>query len=237
MYGLNEAFIGILWLSSAVSIFAHSSLIAGTMLASSSYRPVDEGTVSVEIVAPMDGSHVPPQGEQVRVQETAQATPIEAVQETEPQVAIPDLTEANDVESDNTAAEESPEEITAPNANAQVEEPDQIGEPQLPHGVPNGIKNADQLKQYPGNVPPEYPLRERIERKEGKVSFLAYVNDLGTIQEVRLKQSSGRSSFDQVAWEAFKKYRFYPGQSGWVEKSFVFSLKGSTKTYGGQLRF
>lgn len=111
---------------------------------------------------------------------------------------------------------------------------DQQAQPDMAYGIPTGVVESKHY-EVPGNIPPEYPVEERLARREGQVEFYAYIRD-GRVEKIRLKKSSGRRSFDKAALTAYKKYRFFSGKQGWVSKPFRFSLTGKTQFTGGRLR-
>lgn len=102
------------------------------------------------------------------------------------------------------------------------------GSTQGPSGVPNGqaIRNLEQLRQMPGNPKPTYNDNERIAKQQGNVVFLAYITREGYPTQFRQERSTGYANLDGKTLDALKKWRFYPGQEGWVEIPFSWDLKG-----------
>jgi len=103
-------------------------------------------------------------------------------------------------------------------------------------GIPGGVRSLDQLRQMPGNKFPQYSSEERLARQEGKAVFYAYVNKDGGLTQFKLGQTTGFRNLDSKTLAALKKWKFYPGQDGWVEMPFEWALKGDALEAGGQLR-
>lgn len=103
-------------------------------------------------------------------------------------------------------------------------------------GIPGGVRSLEQLRQMPGNKFPQYSQDERLARQEGKTMFYAYVNKDGTLSQFKLGQSTGYRNLDGKTLAALKKWKFYPGQEGWVEMPFKWTLNGEALEAGGQLR-
>ncbi|WP_413289346.1 TonB family protein [Bdellovibrio sp. HCB337] len=103
-------------------------------------------------------------------------------------------------------------------------------------GIPGGVRSLEQLRQKPGNKFPQYASDERLARQEGRAVFYAYVNKDGTLSQFKLGQSTGHRNLDAKTLSALKKWKFYPGQEGWVEMPFRWALTGDALEAGGQLR-
>lgn len=103
-------------------------------------------------------------------------------------------------------------------------------------GSPNGVRSLDQLRQMPGNPRPQYDREERRRGDQGTLAFVAYVNKEGYVSKFRLMKSTGFNNLDSKTLEALKKWRFYPGQEGWVELPFRWDIKGGIQEDGGRLR-
>lgn len=103
-------------------------------------------------------------------------------------------------------------------------------------GNPNAVRTIDQLKQVPGNPKPNYAVDERLRREQGKVVFQAYVTPQGQLTNFKLLQSTGYKNLDVKTLDALKKWKFYPGQQGWVEIPQVWNLKGETEQMPALLR-
>lgn len=103
-------------------------------------------------------------------------------------------------------------------------------------GVPNGVRSLDQLRQMPGNPRPQYDRQERLRGDQGKVAFIAYISKEGYPSKFRMMNSTGFRNLDAKTLAALKKWRFYPGQEGWVELPFRWDLKGGAQEDGGLLR-
>lgn len=103
-------------------------------------------------------------------------------------------------------------------------------------GEPSGVRSLDQLRQMPGNKRPQYEREERLRGDQGAVVFYAYVSKEGTPTQFRMVKSTGFRNLDGKTLVALKKWRFYPGQEGWVELPFRWDLKGGAQEDGGRLR-
>ncbi|UOF00530.1 TonB family protein [Bdellovibrio reynosensis] len=103
-------------------------------------------------------------------------------------------------------------------------------------GVPSGVRSLEQLRQMPGNPRPQYDTQERLRGDKGAVAFVAYINKEGYVSKFKMMKSTGFRNLDAKTLTALKKWRFYPGQEGWVELPFVWDLKGGAQEAGGLLR-
>lgn len=105
-----------------------------------------------------------------------------------------------------------------------------------PLGAPTGVRDAEDLREAPGNPKPIYPYEDRLNGRQGTVTFFAYVNSNGSLREIRLDRGAGSQTIDNSAIAAFRKYRYLPGQEGWIRKSFTFNLKGEAEEVPLKLR-
>lgn len=103
-------------------------------------------------------------------------------------------------------------------------------------GNSNGVRSLDQLRQMPGNARPQYSYQERLKGHQGAVVFWAYVNKEGFLTEFKQVQTTGYSNLDSKTLESLKRWRFYPGQEGWVELPFKWDLKGGPQEMPTLLR-
>lgn len=103
-------------------------------------------------------------------------------------------------------------------------------------GMPSGVRSLDQLRQMPGNPRPQYDREERRRGDQGEIAFVAYINKAGKPVQFRMVKSTGFRNLDGKTLAALKKWRFYPGQEGWVELPFRWDLKGGVQQDGGTLR-
>lgn len=107
----------------------------------------------------------------------------------------------------------------------------------LEYGVPTGnTRSYLDLRQRPGNVPPQYPTTARRQGWEGEVRLIYYVTAAGQVRNLKLMRSSGYEALDQEAVRAISQYRYMPGQAGWTTHPVYFSLKGPTEESNGRLR-
>lgn len=103
-------------------------------------------------------------------------------------------------------------------------------------GMPHGVRSLDQLRQMPGNPRPQYDREERRRGDQGEIAFVAYISKEGYPTKFRMMKSTGFRNLDAKTLAALKKWRFYPGQEGWVELPFRWDLKGGVQEDGGLLR-
>jgi len=96
-------------------------------------------------------------------------------------------------------------------------------------GRPDGIRDVTQLKQVPGNPIPQYSVTERLRREQGRVIFQAYVTPDGRLTNFKLTKSTGYKNLDGKTLAALKKWKFYPGQQGWVEIPQNWNIKGQVE--------
>ena len=103
-------------------------------------------------------------------------------------------------------------------------------------GAPTGVRSLDQLRQMPGNPRPQYDRDERKRGDAGEIVFHAYVSKDGYVSQFRMMRSTGFRNLDAKTLNALRKWRFYPGQEGWVELPFRWDIKGGMQEDGGRLR-
>jgi TonB family protein len=103
-------------------------------------------------------------------------------------------------------------------------------------GAPQGVRSLDQLRQMPGNPRPQYDREERRRGDQGNIAFVAYISKDGYPTKFKMMKSTGYANLDSKTLEALKKWRFYPGQEGWVELPFRWDLRGGVQQDGGLLR-
>ena len=51
------------------------------------------------------------------------------------------------------------------------------------------------------------------------------MNRAGFVEKIQLERSSGHSVLDNAALRALSRYRYYPGQEGWVRHPVEFLLE------------
>lgn len=86
-------------------------------------------------------------------------------------------------------------------------------------------RSHSQLKQIKGNPLPVYPAEALKKKWEGRVEVIYYVNPGGFVEQIQLKQSSGHSALDNSALRTLSRYRYHPGQEGWVQHPVEFFLE------------
>ncbi len=96
----------------------------------------------------------------------------------------------------------------------------------IPSYVEGGsrLRLPNQLRQQEGNPLPVYPKEALKKKWEGLVEVLYYVNPAGFVEKIQLKKSSGHALLDNSALRALARYRYYPGQEGWVRHPVQFFL-------------
>ena len=87
------------------------------------------------------------------------------------------------------------------------------------------IRTHKQLKQRKGNKAPPYPKSALKKKWEGRVEIMYYVNPAGFVEKIQLSKSSGHSVLDNSALRALARYRYHPGQEGWVTHPVEFLLE------------
>lgn len=98
------------------------------------------------------------------------------------------------------------------------------------------IRTLEQLKQVPGNEVPKYSSDDRLHKRQGDVTFWAYVNKQGTLEKFKLVESTGFRELDFKTLRVLRSWKFYPGQQGWVEIPYSWSLKGEAQIKPTTLR-
>ena len=96
--------------------------------------------------------------------------------------------------------------------------------PDLPHRI-------EAVPLYKQNPPPRYPGNARRRGHTGTVLLMVFVTGKGTVEQIRVLESSGHDSLDRAAEKAVADWRFEPGTSGgiptgmWVKIPITFELK------------
>ena len=103
-------------------------------------------------------------------------------------------------------------------------------------GSPNGVRSLEHLRQIPGNPKPQYSVDERLRREQGLVAFHAYISKAGQPSQFRITLSTGYRNLDGKTLAALRKWKFYPGQEGWVEIPFKWDIKGGVQEMPTLLR-
>ena len=86
-------------------------------------------------------------------------------------------------------------------------------------------RKHSQLKQLKGNPLPIYPKEALKKKWEGRAEIFYYVNPAGFVEKIQLKSSSGHRVLDNSALRALARYRYHPGQEGWVRHPVEFFLE------------
>lgn len=98
------------------------------------------------------------------------------------------------------------------------------------------VRSLQEMRQMPGNPKPYYDNDERLRGDSGEIVFLAYVTKDGRTTNFKLVKGTGHRNLDLKTLKALKKWKFYPGQEGWVEFPFQWSLNGGVKEMPALLR-
>lgn len=111
-----------------------------------------------------------------------------------------------------------------------------IGPTKMIAGIPGGVRSLEQLRQMPGNPRPRYDQQERFHRHQGEVSYVAYVTKEGIPTQFKMLKSTGFQNLDAKTLAALQKWKFYPGQEGWVELPIKWDLEGGAQEMHARLR-
>ncbi len=103
-------------------------------------------------------------------------------------------------------------------------------------GSGDEVRSLDELRQMPGNQKPMYDAQDRLYKRQGEVSFLAYVSREGQLVQFKMVKSSGHRELDAKTLKSIKSWKFYPGQEGWVEIPYNWNLKGEPQVMPTTLR-
>ena len=91
------------------------------------------------------------------------------------------------------------------------------------------IRKAKPL--YRRNPPPRYPRLARKRKYQGVVILEVFVNQEGSVADIKVFKSSGYAILDKSALKSVKKWKFEPGKHGdkkvgmWVRTPVRFQLK------------
>lgn len=159
----------------------------------------------------------------------------QALQQARAQAAAERAAQAAAVQAAAQAAADAAAEAQqqAGNGNGQGD-----GEAQQTGGSPGvgEIRSLQDMRQMPGNPKPSYDYSERLRGDAGEVVFLAYVTKDGATTRFKLSKSTGHRNLDLKTLKALKKWKFYPGQEGWVEFPFRWDLQGGAQEMPALLR-
>lgn len=97
-------------------------------------------------------------------------------------------------------------------------------------------QNYLELRQLPGNKAPNYTPEMRLKQLQGRGQLVYYVTKNGQVGDIRLVKSTGFAELDTAALDAFRKYKFVPGQEGYTVHDFEFVLKGPAEANRARLR-
>jgi periplasmic protein TonB len=130
--------------------------------------------------------------------------------------------------------------------NEYASMPDPVDGPMVPHEKEDSPDTGENNRSTPDlhdeqiiyatpnykkNPPPSYPLSARRRNYEGTVLLDVLVKREGTVDSIRLAQSSGYDILDRAAIKAVMNWAFHPGKRGdepldmWVTVPIRFQLK------------
>ncbi len=101
--------------------------------------------------------------------------------------------------------------------------------PPAPPPAPVDIAPSQDIS-YNDRQPPRYPISAVRQHQQGTVYLLVLVGPDGSVQDVKVDQSSGYRDLDRAAIEAARKWKFNPGSrdgkpvGGWVKVPVQFKL-------------
>lgn len=103
---------------------------------------------------------------------------------------------------------------------------------------PNGeeVRSVEQFRQANGNPVPKFDDDDRLKGRQGVAVFQAFVTREGGLKEFDLVNSTGHRSLDLKSLKALRDWKFEPGQEGWVEIPFQWSLTGNPVELPSKLR-
>lgn len=91
------------------------------------------------------------------------------------------------------------------------------------------VRKLEDLRQMPGNAKPQYDIEDRVKGLSGSIVLYGFVTKEGSLSSFKMVQSTGHRNLDRKTLMALKKWKFYPGQEGWVELPFKWDLKGGVQ--------
>ncbi len=206
-----------------------------------SEKPVSAGNIPAtkDIPKPLEDKKSQAVDEKATGQKEVHESPESLKSETEDEEIIKELKE--EIGEEKTLDVEKPSEKVLPSPVAEDsrvssssggggKEPEQkTVSSRLPLDLRKARKYS-QLRQMDGNPVPVYPNEALKKRWEGRVELVYYVNQAGFVEKIQLKQSSGYSLLDNSALRALGRYRYYPGQEGWVVHPVEFMLELEKET-------
>jgi TonB family protein len=173
--------------------------------------------------------------QQAAAVKAADRTRIQNAQAAEQQAAAKAQAAADKAARDQAAAESSAAQTAAAQKVAAAKYADEMAYGRS-LGVDAPVKALSDIRQAPGNKKPTYESEDRLSGRQGEVSFLAFISKDGQVTDVKLLKSTGHRSLDAKTLAAIRSWKFYPGQSGWVEIPFKWDLKGGPQEMPATLR-
>jgi periplasmic protein TonB len=116
-------------------------------------------------------------------------------------------------------------ELSAPLAAVSTEAMTVSTEITLPSSPGGGGNAVDVLpRKFPSNRKPPYPADAYRLRQEGLVMLEVRVSAQGTVESLRVVESSGFESLDKAALDAVADWRFEPAQRGGLPAEAVVNV-------------
>jgi protein TonB len=97
------------------------------------------------------------------------------------------------------------------------------------------VVDASARQPLAGNPLPTYPQEDRLSGYQGTTVLRGHVTADGQMSDVKIEKSSGSPSLDRASLDAFKNWRFAPGEDAEVRKAITFSLNGETQVVPARL--
>lgn len=226
--------------ASASAATATAATTAATPPVSAEPEPAEASPLSEE--TPVIAQQSPPTPEQTpseppqsntanSIASTATEAPENVSTETSQESVVAATTHAENAQNQNLVLN-SPQIQEGQGAGLNGEN---IAEAELA-GAAQGVKSLEQLRQRPGNPKPRYDRVERIRKDQGTVVFKALIDKSGLPVKFEKITSSGHENLDNKSLAALKKWKFEPGQQGWVEVPFKWELSGEELSGQNPLR-
>lgn len=106
------------------------------------------------------------------------------------------------------------------------------GQPESARSGVDSVLDVSNLKMVSGNLKPAYSYTARLRRMEGTVVARARVREDGSMDTPVLEQSSGYNHLDELTLKAMSQWRWAPGTTGIIRRSFVFKLRDQRGSEG-----
>jgi periplasmic protein TonB len=95
----------------------------------------------------------------------------------------------------------------------------------LPPSSGNGGADVDVMpRKLAANLPPPYPPEAYQRGEQGRLILEVHVSAGGTVESLRVVESSGFDSLDKAALESIRQWRFEPGYRGGIPVEAVVNV-------------